>query len=159
MITVLGIFIGFASVILLYIYISDKDLKSVAYFSIKDVKFITLTKCKYLFVYHKRKEGIITKHAFLCTIANYIINGTIIIALLVSIIINSEALFENGHYFVITIFVLNVALIMAVISQPNLSPEQRKSFTKQKFELTIAEATIKEEKRAAKREEKRNANK
>jgi len=59
---------------LVFMYVADRELKLVLKVGIKQVEMLTLKKSKYFFVYSKRKGGVITKHAFKCMIAYYVMN-------------------------------------------------------------------------------------
>jgi len=60
---------------LTFYYIADRELQFLSKSGIKQYEQITLTKWNYLFVYYKRKEGLISKFILKCMIVYYITNG------------------------------------------------------------------------------------
>ena len=123
MIELIAIVFMIEPVVLLFVYIADSELKLVSRIGIKQTKLLKLHKWKYLFVFSKRKEGVITKHAFMCMVAYYIINSAGFIALLVQLMIKSDSFITASC--VIFGFV-NIGLLFLVVTQPRLSFEQRK---------------------------------
>ena len=80
--------------VIIFLYFTDKYLKLVSKAGIRQVKMYTLKRSRYLFVYQKRKEGIITKYAFVCMILYYMINiaGLITISIKMFIIGDNSSL-------------------------------------------------------------------
>jgi len=113
---------------LAFLYIADKRLKFLAESGIeirsklgvkKQVRVFILERYKYLFVYYKRKESIITKHAFLCMIAYYIIN------IVGFAVLTHQFVMGNSSFIVGAIFCfLNLGLMIAVQQQPALNYEK-----------------------------------
>lgn len=140
--------------LLVFIYISDKTLKLVSQFDIKQIKFVELIKWKYFFVYHKRNDGVIAKKSFVYSIANYIINGMLIILFIIHI--------ENESYFIkfFGVFVaLNLGLFLVVASQPILNSEQRKMWEEQKIKLVVEASNRELAEKAQRKEEKKRRKK
>ena len=107
--------------VLAFLYSADRELKFLAQGGIQQHEQITLTKWKYLFVFSKRKDGIISKHAYRCMIAYYIVNGTGYVALLFLYIA------KNDPFITISCIILafaNLGLLAMVGSQPRLTPVQ-----------------------------------
>ena len=108
--------------ILLFLYISDRRLKHVLKSGIKPVKMLALTKSKYFFVFYKRKDGLITKHAYSCMIAYYMINSAGFATIITQIIVGSSLPLATCCILAFS----HVGLITAINSQPVLSYEQKK---------------------------------
>ena len=154
----LGFILLFELLILVFIYIKDKDLKLVSQFGVKKVKFVRLTRWKYFFVYSKRNEGVITKHSFVCMIANYLINGALITLFCIQLVTHipeNDSLFAN-IYVVFT--ALNGGLFFVIVSQPILNPEQRKMWEEQETRLVIEESNRELAKQARRTEERKKKN-
>ena len=116
------IFTSQASALIL-LYIADRGLKLASKSRAKQVEMFALTaKHKYLYVYYRRKDGIITKYAFMCMIAYYIINVTGCIVLFAQYIMDNSSF--PTPICVILIFA-NTILFIPSGSQPTLSFEQR----------------------------------
>ena len=85
------IFMSQVSVLIL-LYIADRGLKIVSKNRIKQVEMISLRKSHRNFlVRYRRKEGIITKFAFKCMIAYYIINATGFIAIFIQYVLGDNS--------------------------------------------------------------------
>ena len=110
-------------VVLISVYITDRELKSLSQIGIKQFKMLKLYKWKYFFIFSRRKEGIITKHAFMCMVAYYVINSAGFIALLIQLIIKSDSFITANC---VILGFLNIGLLFLVVSQPRLNLEQRK---------------------------------
>lgn len=108
---------------LVFLYVADRRLFFVSKSGVTQVKALKLLKThRYLFVYYKRKEGHITKHAFKCMIAYYIINAVGCAALFI------QFFWANGSFIAATcsfIIMAHVGLIAAV-GTPLLNNEQQK---------------------------------
>ena len=72
------------------LYFTDRRLKRESKSGNKKVKMLTITKYKYFFMYYKRNEGVITKYAFVCMIAYYIVNLTLFTILTTQFFIDSS---------------------------------------------------------------------
>jgi len=116
--------------ILLFIYISDKDLKFVSEIGLKQIDALLLKKGKYIFIYHKRKEGIITKHAFVCSITSYVLNGIAFPTILISYITNMGFLLGLA---MIVVFLSDFVLVIFVCSQPKLTFGEKEIRDKEKM--------------------------
>ena len=136
---------------LLFIYISDKDLKFVSEIGLKQIDMLTLKRGKYSFVYYKRKEGIITKHAFVCSIISYILNGVAYPIIFIPYITNMDLLLG---LVIMMIFLLDFVLIIFVYSQPKLTFEEKEIRDKEKMRL-LMETIKKEEAEVKARRQKR----
>jgi len=116
------IFMSQVSVLIL-LYIADRGLKIVSKNRIKQVEMISLRKShRNFFVHYRRKEGIITKFAFKCMIAYYIINATGFIAIFIQYVLGDNSFFTITS--VIIVFA-NIGLIFPTGSQPELDFEQK----------------------------------
>ena len=86
---------------LLFLYFHDKELKLLSKLDIKQVKMLTLpTHYRSFFVYYRRKEGLITKHAYIWMIAYYIVNGVGFVTLFIQLIY--EFIIESDLYSILT---------------------------------------------------------
>ena len=106
----------------LLLYGADKELKYLSKLSIKRVKLLTLARSKYFFVYHSRKENIITKYAFVGMIVYYIINILGLLLLLVHFITMNDLLL----IFSCVMFFLNLSVFMTSAIKISLNREQQK---------------------------------
>ena len=96
---------------LVFIYCMDRELKAAMEIDVKNVKLYKLLKYKYCFVYHKRKDGVITKYTFQHMLAYYSINFTWLLIVLVQIITG------NNSYLIMTcsiFMLLNLGLLVEV---------------------------------------------
>ena len=121
------------SIVLIFIYCTDRELKYALKIGVKDSKLYKLTRCKYLFVYTKRKDGIITKHAFMCMIAYYILNFTGLISVFVQIIFGS-VIFGIISSLTITIcifIILNIGLFIAATPPFALNFKEREMMARE----------------------------
>ena len=109
--------------ILMFIYNADRRLKHVLKSGIKPVKMRTLTKNKYLFVFYRRKEGLITQHAYLYMIAYYFINAIGFTTMLIQY--TTESNYSLTCYILAS---LHLVMFIAVSTQPSLNPVQQKMF-------------------------------
>ena len=109
-------------IVLACLYVNDKRIKAMLSSGIKQIELLSLTKQKYFFVYYKRKEGFISKHAFISMIVYYILNFAGFVALFIQFITgnNSPLLTTCG----ILIF-LNIGLIFLVSVHPAITDEQK----------------------------------
>jgi len=123
MIVFVGLVLIFQLSTLLLLPVADRKLKFVSKQDIKHVEmFVLMKKSKYFFVFYKRKEGIISKHIYLCMLVYYIINVIGFIS------ISIQLLFDNSHFLTATFIILghlNLGLLIAVASQPFLNHEQK----------------------------------
>ena len=110
-------------VALVFYYSTDRELKFLARGGIQQHEQLTLTKWKYLFVFSKRKEGIITKHIFICMIAYYIVNGAGFAVLLFLYFSKNGPLI--GFCCAFLVFA-NIGLLFILDTYPKLTPEQKK---------------------------------
>ena len=112
----------FAAITLLLIYGADKELKYLSHINIKKVKLIKLTKGRCFFIYHNRKDNMITKHSFVCMIVYYILNVPGCSMLIIHFITN------NNLFFNICVILLFLNLILFITSgmKISLTEEQRK---------------------------------
>ena len=76
-------------VTLMSLYFTDRRYKLESKSGIRKVKMLTLTKCKYFFVYNRRSEGLITKYVFKCMIAYYVVNITLFTILIILIFLEN----------------------------------------------------------------------
>jgi len=107
--------------VLLYFYITEREMKFLSQIGIKQCEQLMLTKWKYLFVFSKRKEGIITKHAYVWMIAYYIVNGAGFVILFVLYIAKNDLLINVC--FGVLLFA-NLGLLIFAIIQSRLTSVQ-----------------------------------
>ena len=137
----LGMLFSWQFFILFVLYFTDKKLKLYSKLGLRNVNMHTLTKCRYFFVYYKRKEGIITRRAFVCMIAYYIVNIIGCLAILVQfIIVRVPYMADIIFYYLVS----HVGLFAAAMCIRKLDDEQEKVFKK-----------YEEEERERRKEEKR----
>ena len=111
------------ALVLSFLYFTDRELKLLLQIGLGQYKLLSLNKWKYFFVFYKRKEGIITKHAYVCMIAYYIVNGIEFIWLFIQIITGnnsfiSETCMVQGFS--------NIGLLAIVVIEPRLTPEEKR---------------------------------
>ena len=107
--------------VLLCLYTTDRRIQFMSKSGIKQVELLALQKYKRFFVYYRRKDGLITKHAFVCMIAYYIINFAWFIIVLIQIITGNASYLAT----ICGIFILaNLVLLFPVFLQPALTFEQ-----------------------------------
>ena len=120
-----------------FIYCADRDLKLALKIGVKKIRQYTLTNNnKYFFVYTKRKEGIITRYAFMCMAAYYILNFAGLISVLFQIIT------ESTSFSTITtciIIFLNLGLLIAVAPpyRFTLNAEEQKTVKEEQLKIYI----------------------
>ena len=131
------------SATLICLYFADRGLKFASKSGIKQVKMLTTKKYKSFFVYYRRKEGVITKHAFVCMIALYIIDFVGLVAISIQFTMDAEsslylffstATMDSNPPLAITsciLAVFSVVLLVAATSQPEykLSFEQKNALS------------------------------
>lgn len=124
------------------LYFTDRKLKLYSILSIRQVSMLKLTKFRYFFVYYKRREGVITKRAFVCMIAYYIVNTIGGMAVFAPSIIALDLSLTN---ILICYLVSHIGLFMAAIGIRELEYEQKKIYN-----------SFIEDQRKRKTEEKKN---
>lgn len=111
-------------------------------------QFKTLKRGKYLFLFFKRKEGIITRHAYMCMIAHYVINGTGLIASLIQIITENNSFTSGGG---VTLAILNMCLLVVILARkPDLNKEEKKIYFEYRLKIYEEQKKRKREKREGK---------
>ena len=108
-------------IILLCIYNTDKRIKSMLYSGIKQTSMLKQTSRKYFFVCYRRKEGLISKHAFVCMIIHYILNTTGFALLFIQFITRNNISMQITCS--ILLF-LNIGMIIPASLQPALTSKQ-----------------------------------
>ena len=109
--------------ILVFLYFADRTLKLLSKSGFKPVVIYTLQIYKRFFVYYKRKDGHITRFAFLFMIIYYIINITGFTAIFIQLILKSSLYLTQTSS--ILVF-LHIALLIFASSQCNRSFEEKK---------------------------------
>jgi len=110
-------------VVLVFLYCTDRELKCASGIGVKDVEMLTLAKSKYLFVYYRRKTGIISKHALIRMAMFYLINFAGLITVLVQIAVGGASSLTITY----SVFcILNMGLLVAVLPNYALNAEERK---------------------------------
>ena len=102
------------------LYFSDRKLKYLSKSGLGQADIFKLAKFKYLYIYYRRKEGLITKHAFLCMIAYYIINLTGFVAIIILYVSDNSSLLE-----VVCVLVFFNIGLFTVTGRSDLAPEIR----------------------------------
>jgi len=122
------------SVFLVFLYITDMELKFFSQIGIKQCELLTLKKGKYLFLFFKRKENMITKHAFVCMVAYYIINCAGFIALLVQAITGNNSFVTESC---VALVFSNIGLLIAVVSgnPKKLTSNQQKDYFEYRMKI------------------------
>ena len=104
---------------LIFLYVADKRLKFASMCGIKQVTIFTLSKSRYFYIYYRRKEGRIIKHAFLCMIAYYIINVTWFIVIFIQLVMDNILSFTATH----AILLLSNLVLFGVAGSPLIDYE------------------------------------
>ena len=118
----MGITFFVQAIALTLLYFTDKELKRISKSGVKQVKMLTLTKSRYLFVYTKRKEGVITRYAFRCMIAHYLLNAVVLTALSLQLIFG---VYSFVIYTCCIMLAVNVGLLAAASASPGLNEKQK----------------------------------
>jgi len=121
-IALIGVIFFMQFIALILLYFADRGLKIVSKIRAKQVDMFTLTKSKYLYVYFRRKEGIITRFAFKCMIAYYAINISGVIAIFAPFIMGNSSFLMGACGFLIF---AHIGLFVPIGSQPALNFEQK----------------------------------
>ena len=119
---------------LVFLYLTDMERKFFSRSGVKQCKLLTLKRGKYLFLFYERKGNIITKHAFICMIAYYIVNGAGFAALLIQAITGNDS-FEKDIF--ATLIFANIGLLIVVVggNPRKLTPDQNKEYWEYRMKL------------------------
>jgi len=128
-----GIIIGLSEIAALSsIYETDRTMRLLSENGIRQYQTRPLGKWKYLFLIYKRKEGVITRYAFLWMVIYYFINGIGFFALYIQFITENPSFIRA---ITCIICFANLGLLYLSIYQPKISYEQREIYKWHKNKL------------------------